>query len=104
VLATAATSATKSEGTSQIAKLTGASRHHLTELLASAQTGTPASPSAYADHPALQAARVVQAHGSSHAFLVAAILGVVAVIAAIGLIQVKKADVASVSELALAAA
>src|SRR3954454_22955644 len=101
VLATAATSATKSEGTSQIARLTGASRHHLVELLASARTGKPASSAAYADHPALQAARLVQAHGASHAFLVAAVLGVVAVIAAIGLIQVKKSDVASVSELAL---
>src|SRR4051794_22622664 len=101
VLATAATSATKSEGTSQIATLTGASRHHLVELLASARTGKPASSAAYGDHPALQAARVVQAHGSSHAFLVAAVLGVVAVIAAIGLIQVKKSDVASVSDLAL---
>jgi hypothetical protein len=46
---------------------------------------------------------VVQAHGSSHGFLVAAVLGVVAVIAAIGLINVKKSDVASVSELALSA-
>src|SRR5206468_11468768 len=60
VLATAFTSASKSEGTSQIAGLTGASRHHLVELLASARTGQPASPTAYADHPALQAARVVQ--------------------------------------------
>ncbi|MDQ1730247.1 MAG: hypothetical protein QOK10_406, partial [Pseudonocardiales bacterium] len=103
VLATAATSATKSAGASQIAKLTGASRQHLAELLASAQSGKPASPAAYADHPALQAARIVQAHGSSHAFLVAAVLGVVAVIAAIGLIKVTKTDVAQAPELALAA-
>ncbi|MDT5076066.1 MAG: hypothetical protein QOJ80_703, partial [Mycobacterium sp.] len=53
--------------------------------------------------PALQAARIVQAHGSSHAFLVAAVLGVVAVIAAIGLIKVTKTDVAQAPELALAA-
>jgi EmrB/QacA subfamily drug resistance transporter len=103
VLATAVSSATKSEGTSQIAKLTGASQQHLAELLASAQTGKPASPAAYADHPALHAVHVVQAHGSSHGFLVAAVFGIVAVIAAVGLINVKKSDVAQASELALAA-
>jgi hypothetical protein len=104
VLATAVSGATRSEGTSQLAKLTGTSRQHLTELLASSQTGKPASAAAYADHPALHAVHVVQAHGSSHGFLVAATLGVVAVIAAIELINVKKSDVASVSELALVAA
>jgi hypothetical protein len=63
-----------------------------------------ASAAVYADHPALHAVHVVQAHGSSHGFLVAAALGVVAVIAAIGLINVKKTDVAQATELALAAA
>ena len=43
VLATAFTSATKSEGTSQIGKLTGASQHHLVELLGSARSGKAAS-------------------------------------------------------------
>jgi len=101
VLATAVSSATKSEGTSQLTKLTGAARQHLGDLLASAQTGQPSSPAAYTDHPALHAVHVVQAHGSSHGFLVAAVLGIVAVIAAIGLINVKKTDVAQASELAL---
>jgi predicted MFS family arabinose efflux permease len=103
VLATAVSSATKSEGTSQLAKLTGAAHQHLSDLLASSQTGKPAAAAAYADHPALHAVHVVQAHGSSHGFLVAAALGIVAVIAAIGLINVKKTDVPQASELALAA-
>jgi hypothetical protein len=43
-------------------------------------------------------------NGSSHGFLVAAIFGIVAVIAAVGLINVRKADVAQASGLVLAAA
>ncbi len=104
VLATAFTSATKTEGTSQVAKLTGASRQHLAELIGSTQSGKPASPAAYTDHPALQAFHAVQAHGSSQSFLVAGILGIVAVIAALMLIKVKKSDVPQASELAFAAA
>jgi hypothetical protein len=46
----------------------------------------------------------VQAHGSGQGFLVAAIFGIVAVVAAVGLINVKKSDVTQASELALAAA
>jgi EmrB/QacA subfamily drug resistance transporter len=104
VLATAVSSATRSEGSSQLSTLTGNARQHLTDLLASAQTGRPAVSAAYADHPAVHAVHVVQAHGSSHGFLVAGALGLVAVIAAIGLIDVKKSDVPLTSELALAAA
>src|SRR3954468_940506 len=46
VLATAVSGATKSEGSSQLATLTGASQQHLVELLASARTGKPASSAA----------------------------------------------------------
>src|SRR3954470_5511973 len=42
VLATAFTSAAKSEGSVQVAKLAGASKLHLAELLASVQSGRPA--------------------------------------------------------------
>ncbi|HYU66242.1 MAG TPA: MFS transporter [Jatrophihabitantaceae bacterium] len=105
VLATAFTSASKSEGTSQVGKLGGASQqHHLAELLGSAQSGKPASPAAYTDHTALHAFHAVQAHGASQGFLVSAIFGVVAVVAAVVLINVRKSDTAQVAELALAAA
>ncbi len=98
VLATAFASASKSEGKSQVSQLAGASQQHLQELLASSQSGKPASPAAYADNAALDAFHAVQAHGSSQGFLVAAIFGVVAVVAALVLINVKKTDVAQVSE------
>jgi len=104
VLATAVSSATRSEGASQLAQHAGAARQHLGELLGSAQSGRPASPAAYADAPARHALHVVQAHGSSHGFLVAAALGVVAVIAAVVLINVKRSDVALAAELAPVAA
>jgi len=104
VLATAFTSASKTEGRSQVGKLAGASQHHLAELLGSAQSGKPASPAAYTDHTALHAFHAVQAHGASQGFLVSAIFGVVAVVAAMVLINVRKSDTAQVAELALAAA
>src|SRR3954452_20261323 len=73
VLATAVSSATKSEGKSELGKLAGASQQHLAELLGSAQSGRPASPAAYTDRTALDALHGVQAHGASQGFLVSAI-------------------------------
>jgi hypothetical protein len=104
VLATAFASASKSEGKSQIGSLAGSSQHHLQELIASSQTGKPASSAAYADHAALDAFHAVQAHGSSQGFLVAAIFGIVAVVAALVLINVKKRDMPQVQEAAVAVA
>jgi EmrB/QacA subfamily drug resistance transporter len=104
VLATAFTSASRSEGASQAGKLTGATQQHLAALLASAQSGKPASPDAYTDSTAIDAFHAVQAHGSSQGFLVSAIFGIVAVAAALVLINVKKNDMVQVPELALAAA
>ena len=98
VLATAFASASKSEGKSQLDSLTGASEQHLQELLSSAQSGKPASPAAYADQAAVDAFHTVQAHGASQGFLVAAIFGIVAVVAALVLINVKKRDVTEVTE------
>jgi hypothetical protein len=40
----------------------------------------------------------VQAHGSSQGFVVAAIFGIVAVVAALALINVKRGDMAPVAE------
>ena len=103
VLATAFASASKSEGKTQFGKLTGASQRHFQELLSSSQTGKPASGAAYADHPALDAFHTVQAHGSSHGFMVAAIIGLVSVVAAVVLINVKKSEMVQVSEVTVAA-
>src|SRR4051795_6113850 len=103
VLAAAFTSAARSEGTKQAARLAGASQQHLAQLVSSIQTGKPAPAGAYADHGAVQALRAVQAHGASHGFAVAAIFGVVAVVAALVLININKRDAAASPELALAA-
>src|SRR6266568_4439275 len=93
VLATAFASASKSEGTSQVIRLGGAARQHLQQLLASAQSGKPAPSAAYTDRTALEALHAVQAHGASHGFLIAAIFGVVSVVAAIALINVRKNEI-----------
>jgi hypothetical protein len=98
VLATAFASASKSEGKSQLNHLTGSAQQHLGELLSSSQTGKPAPPAALSDNAAVNAFHAVQAHGSSHGFLIAAMFGIVAVVAAVGLITVKKSDMAQVSE------
>ncbi len=103
VLATAFASASRSEGKSQFTKLAGASQRHFQELLASSQSGKPASPAALADHPAVQAFRTVQAHGASHGFTVAAIFGIVAVVASVVMITVKKRDMQQVTEIAVSA-
>ena len=98
VLATAFTSAAKSEGTAQVIRLGGAARQHLQQLLASAQSGRPAPSAAYADRSALEALHAVQAHGASHGFLIAAIFGVVSVVSAIALINVRKNEISELSE------
>jgi EmrB/QacA subfamily drug resistance transporter len=104
VLTTVFASASRTEGKSQLGKLTGAAQQHLVELLASSKTGKPASAAAYADHQAVQAVQAVQAHGSATGFLTSAILGVVAIVVAVVMISVKKSDVAAAAELAPAAA
>jgi EmrB/QacA subfamily drug resistance transporter len=103
VLATAFASASKSEGKTQFGRLTGAAQRHFQELLSSSQTGRPATQAAYADRPALNAFHAVQAHGSSHGFTVAAIIGIVSVVAAVALINVRKSDMVRVSEPVVAA-
>jgi EmrB/QacA subfamily drug resistance transporter len=92
VLATVFASASKSEGTNQLGKLTGAARDHLTELVASAKTGQPASLAAQHDSAAVSAFHAVQSHGASQGFLIAAIIGVVAVAVSLGLITIKRDD------------
>ncbi len=98
VLTTVFATASKHEGTSQIASLAGASKQHLAELLSSSKSGQPASAAAYADRQAIDAFQAVQAHGSSQGFLVSAILGVVAVVVALVFINVKRSDLPQGSE------
>jgi hypothetical protein len=98
VLATAFASAAKSEGATQLGELSGASQQHLQELIASTQSGQPAPAVAYADQTAVNALHAVQAQGASYGFLVAAILGLVPVVASIVLITVKKRDMEPVAE------
>jgi hypothetical protein len=89
---------------SQVGKLAGASQQHLAELLASAQSGKPASPAARTEHTALDVFHTVLAHGSSHGFLIATIFGIVAVGAALVLINVRKSDVGQATERAVVVA
>ena len=96
VLATAVASASKHEAQAQLSSLGGGSQQHLQQLLASAQTGRPAVAGAYADNNALHAFRSVLTHGADHGFQIGAILGLVAVIAALAVINVSKRELASV--------
>ncbi|MDP9164516.1 MAG: MFS transporter [Actinomycetota bacterium] len=95
VLATAVAGASKREAQSQISSLAGQSQQHLQQLLASAQTGRPAVAGAYADHNALLAFREVLTHGADHGFYVGGIFGIVAVIAAVAIINVRKSEMAA---------
>jgi MFS transporter len=104
VLATAFASASKSEGHTQMAQLSGTAQQHFGQLLASSQSGKPPAPAALADQSALDAFRQVQAHGASQGFLIAAIFGIVAVVAALVLINVRKRDLGEVSEAVAVAA
>ena len=92
VLATVFASASRSEGTSQLGKVDGSTRDHVSELVTSAQSGHASSAAALHDNVAVAAFHAIQAHGASQGFLTAALFGIVAVAAAVGLINVKKSD------------
>lgn len=96
VLATAFAAASRREGQAQLGSLAGGSQKHLQQLLVSAQTGRPAVAGAYTDHPAVQAFKSVLTHGAGNGFYVGAIFGLVAVIAALAVINVTKSELASV--------
>jgi EmrB/QacA subfamily drug resistance transporter len=95
VLATAFASASRQAGRAQLNQLAGASQRHLQQLLVSSRTGRPAAGGAYTDRQALHAFKAVLTHGAGHAFSLGAILGVVAVVTAIAVINVKKNEMAS---------
>jgi predicted MFS family arabinose efflux permease len=93
VLATTAATAARNAATSEAPKLTGVSQLHFQQLAASSASGKPPSPAALTDSAAVHAFNVVQAHSSSVGFLTAAIFGVVAVVVAVWVINVKKTEV-----------
>jgi hypothetical protein len=101
VLATVAASAAKSSGKSHLADLqaqvnSGQANpdvlQHFGELSQAYTSGKPASTAATHDSLALHIYNVVQAHSASMGFLTAGIMGVVGVIAAVVIINVKKDD------------
>jgi EmrB/QacA subfamily drug resistance transporter len=104
VLATVAAQAAKSSGSSHGADLaqkaqsgadgvTQSTLGHYLELSKSATSGAIPSFQAKSDNIALRAFNEVQAHSAAMGFLTAAIMGVVAVIAAVGIINIKKDEV-----------
>jgi hypothetical protein len=102
VLATVAAKAATSSGKSHSAELAKeADKSHLQhfgELAASATSGKQVSATARGDSIALRAFNEVQAHSAAMGFLTAAIMGVVAVIVAIVVIDVKKSDLPAPGE------
>ena len=94
VAATAATSSGKSHAKSLAAAHPGSLKHY-GELASSYATGKATSVGARQDSFALQAYNEVQAHSSAMGFLAAAIFGVVGLVVAVVMINVKKSDVAT---------
>jgi EmrB/QacA subfamily drug resistance transporter len=93
VLATVAATASRNAAMSEAPKLAGTSQQHFQELAASAASGKPPSPAALIDQDAVNALHSVQAHAASMGFLTAAIFGVVAVLVAVLMINVKRSEV-----------
>jgi EmrB/QacA subfamily drug resistance transporter len=96
VAATSARSATKDEITKLAALGKPQSVQHFGELGKQSQGNFVASTAARADELAQHAVSVVGAHAAAMGFLAAALFGVVAVVAAVGMIKTGKDDVANV--------
>ncbi len=101
VLATVAATAAKSSGKSHLATLSqqvkdgtasSSTLDHYGELSKAYTSGRPAAPAAHSDSLALHIFNSVQAHSAAMGFLTAAIMGIVAIIAAVVIINVKKAE------------
>jgi EmrB/QacA subfamily drug resistance transporter len=96
VLATVAAKAATSSGKSHSATLAKQGNQtvltHFGELAKSAASGAPVSPAARQDSVAVRVFDEVQAHSAAMGFLTAAIMGVVAVVVAVAVINVKKSD------------
>jgi len=99
VLATVAAKSGKSAFKTQSANLASSGHEssipHFQQLSGSVTSGARPPDAALADGPALHAFKVMQAHSDSMGFLVAAIMGCVAFVTAVLLINVRKEDVPS---------
>jgi EmrB/QacA subfamily drug resistance transporter len=97
VLATVAATSGKNAATNEITKLGNPDTiQHFGELSQQQRGNFVASAAAQADGAAQHALSVVGAHAAGMGFLAAAIFGVVALLAAVGMIKTGKADVANV--------
>jgi EmrB/QacA subfamily drug resistance transporter len=100
VLATVAATSGKNAAKDEVAKLAALGKpgsiQHFAELSRQSQGNFVASTAARADGLAQHALSVVGAHAAAMGFLAAAIFGVVAVLAAIGMIKTGKHDIANV--------
>jgi hypothetical protein len=92
VLATVAATASRNSFKNEVAKLPPGSRQHFADLAASSTTGRPPSVGALTDPAAM------------HAYNVAAIFALVAVVVSAVMINVKRTDVAASPAEAMAAA
>ncbi len=96
VLATVAAKAATSSGKSHSAELAKQGKQsvlaHFSELASSASSGHPVSAAARQDSMAVRIFDEVQAHSAAAGFLTAAIMGCVAVVVAVVMINVKKTD------------
>ena len=102
VLATVAAKAATSSGNSHAAELAAKVKagtigqntlSHYLELAKSSTSGATPSAAAHSDNIALRAFNEVQAHSAGMGFLTAAIMGVVAVVIAVVVINVKKDEI-----------
>jgi len=99
VLATVAATSGRNAGNTQAHELAGQPQvlQHLQQLNVERSGGAKAPAAAWHDSTAVQALHAIQAHSSGMGFLAAAIFGVVAVLASVLLINVRKADLPTTS-------
>ena len=108
VLATVFATASRNEAKTQAHEMAGnpASLHHLQQLSIQHAGGAKAPPTAWADTAAVDALHAIQAHGSAVVFVAASFFGVIAIVVALLMINVRRADLvpAEATEDALAPA
>jgi EmrB/QacA subfamily drug resistance transporter len=92
VLATVAGTAARNSFSDHVAKLDPTTAGHLVALQQAQQSGKPAAPDVLADGKAFQAYLEIQAHSASSGFWAATCFGAAAVIAALVLIKISKAE------------
>jgi len=93
VFATASRDAAKTQA-SELAKTSPASLQHLQQLSVEHAGGPKAPAEAWQDPAAVHAVHAIQAHGSAMSFLAAAVFGAVAIVVALLMINIRRADLA----------